>query len=297
MSVTWRYRTAGPWLRIHRILSTWAQTPPGAFRILNFHHIPRAHDEGLRRLLMYLLLLEKHGILTPAEAESRLAGGVRGSEEDRVPCLLTFDDGFSSQRRVAAEVLDPLGVKGVFFLCPGLMNSPPERHPETITRHICEGAMAPGDLPPDLALMSWDEAASVAAAGHTLGSHTLSHRRLAGLENGERAREVVEARRVLEDRLGIRAAWFSYPFGDVDSIDAPSLSAVAREHRFCASGIRGLNSAGTHPLGLLREEIKLDAPFDYQKLVLAGGLDFLYQRRRRRLQQMLRDSGAEARRG
>lgn len=294
MSVTWRYRTAGLWLRIHRLLTTWAPTPPGAFRILNFHHIPRAHDEGWRRLLRYLL--EEHGILTPAEAEARLAGPSQGSGDTKVPCLLTFDDGYSSQARVAIEMLNPLGLKGVIFLCPGLMDVPRQRHAETISRCITEGEVAPGDLPPDLVFMSWEEAASVAAAGHTLGSHTLSHRRLAGLENGERNREIGEARRVLEDRLGIQAAWFSYPFGYVDSIDAPSLGAVAREHRFCASGIRGLNVAGTHPLGLFREEIGLDAPFDYQKLVLAGGLDFFYQRRRRRLQQMLRDSGADARR-
>jgi peptidoglycan/xylan/chitin deacetylase (PgdA/CDA1 family) len=292
MSENWRYRTAGPWLKIHRFVSQWPPTPQGAFRILIFHHIPRAHDTGLRRLLAYLS--KEPGILSPAEAESRLAGRFQGSESARVPCLLTFDDGFSSQRRVAAEILDPLGVKGVFFMCPGLMDAPLKRQAEVISRHIWEDAVAPGELPQDLALMSWDEAASLAAAGHTIGSHTLSHRRLAGLENGQRAREVSEARRVLEARLGIQVAWFSYPFGDVGSIDAPSLAAVAREHRFCASGIRGLNAAMTHPLGLLREEIKLDAPFDYQKLVLMGGLDLFYHRRRRRLQQMLRESGAAA---
>lgn len=291
MSETWRYRTAGLWLKIHRLLSKRTPIAQGAFRILTLHHIPRAHDEGLRRLLAYLS--EEHGILTPAEAESRLAGRGHGSERAKVPCLLTFDDGFASQARVAAEILDPLGVKGLFFLCPGLMDSPLKRQAEIISRHIFDGAVAPGELPPDQTLMSWDEAASLAAAGHAIGSHTLSHRRLAGLENGARVLEVLEARRVLEARLGIQIAWFSYPFGDVDSIDAPALKVVAREHRFCASGIRGLNSAGTHPLGLFREEIKLDASYDYQKLVLAGGLDFLYRRRRQRLGQMLRESGTE----
>jgi hypothetical protein len=69
MAAIWRYRTAGLWLRIHRLLSQWAPTPPGGFRILNFHHIPRAHEEGLRRLVTYLL--DRYGILTPGEAEVR----------------------------------------------------------------------------------------------------------------------------------------------------------------------------------------------------------------------------------
>ena len=292
MSAKWRYRVARPWLKVHRLLYAWTSNSPGAFRILIFHHIPRAHGEALRRLLTYLL--DEHGILTPAEAESRLMGRGQGLDYSKIPCLLTFDDGFSSQARVAAKILDPLGVKGVFFLCPGLMDAPIEQHAEAISRCVTEGEVAPAELPPDLAFMSWDEAASLAATGHTLGSHTWSHRRLAGLENGDRALELGEATRVLKARLGLEINWFSYPFGDVESIDVPSLAAVAREHRFCASGLRGLNAPGTHPLGLLREEIKLDAPFDYQKLVAAGGLDFLYQRRGQRLRQMLRASGVAA---
>jgi peptidoglycan/xylan/chitin deacetylase (PgdA/CDA1 family) len=292
MSVTWRYRLAGPWLKVYHLVGRWTPTPPGAFRILNFHHIPRAHDDALRRLLKYLL--DAHGILEPAEAESRLAGRVQSSEGGRIPCLLTFDDGFSSQRRVAAEILEPLGVKGVFFLCPGLMDAPFQRQAQVISRHIFAGAVASSELPPDLALMSWDEAGSLAAADHTIGSHTWSHRRLTGLGNGDRVRELAEAKRLLEARLGIQIAWFAYPFGYVNYIDIPSLKAVAREYRFCASGIRGLNSAMTNSLGLFREEIGLSSPFDYQKLVLTGGLDFLYQLRRQRLQQMLRDSGVSA---
>ncbi|MFH1596491.1 MAG: polysaccharide deacetylase family protein [Pseudomonadota bacterium] len=292
MGETWRYRAARPWQRIHRLWSKWAPTPPGAFRILTLHHIPPAQLQGLRRLLNYLL--EENGLLTPAEAESRLEGRVQGSEGGRVPYLLTFDDGFSSNRRAAAEVLDPLGVKAVFFLCPGLMDFPPARQPEAIAHHICEGVVAAGELPRDMAIMSWDEAASLAAAGHTIGSHSLSHRRLAGLEPGDQAQEVVTAARLLKQRLGIQVTWFAYPFGDVDSIDGPSLGVVAREHRFCASGLRGLNSARTNSLGLFREEISLDAPFDYQRLVLAGGLDVFYRGRRRRLERMLRGTGSGA---
>jgi peptidoglycan/xylan/chitin deacetylase (PgdA/CDA1 family) len=295
MSVTWRYRLAGPWLRFHGIVSAWTPTPPAAFRILNFHHTPQVQDEPLRRLLAYLL--DTHGILTPAEAESRLAARSPDPEAERVPYLLTFDDGFSSQARVAARILDPLGLKGIFFLCPGLMDAPRKLHAETISRCITEGEVAPGQLPPDLAFMSWEEAAALVEVGHTLGSHTFSHRRLAGLENGDRTRELLEARQALKTRLGINADWFSYPFGDVHSIDAPSLAAVAREHRFCASGLRGLNATGTHPLGLFREEIGLAAPFAYQQLVVTGGLDLFYQRRRRRLQRMLRASGVTAGRG
>jgi peptidoglycan/xylan/chitin deacetylase (PgdA/CDA1 family) len=289
MEETWRQRAARPWLRIYRILSKLAPTPPGAFRILALHGIPPAYFQGLRRLLHYLL--EENGILTPAEAESRLDARVPSSEEGRVPYLVTFDDGFSSNWRAAVEVLDPLGVKAVFFLCPGLMDLPPARQSEAIAHHICEGVMSAGEFPFDTAFMSWDEVSSLVTAGHTIGSHSLSHRRLAGLEPGAKAQEVVAAARLLEQRLGIKVIWFAYPFGDVDSIDAPSLGVVAREHRFCASGLRGLNSARTHPLGLFREEINLDAPFDYQRLILAGGLDILYRRQRRRLGRMLRDSG------
>ncbi|NDB70582.1 MAG: hypothetical protein EB015_21765, partial [Methylocystaceae bacterium] len=56
-----------------------------------------------------------------------------------------------------------------------------------------------------------------------------------------------------------------------------ALEVISQHHRFCRSGIRGLNTAITSPWVLRGEEIDLSAPIAYQQLIQEGGLDFLYR--------------------
>src|SRR2546421_5063146 len=82
-------------LRGYRLLSKANDSLfPGAFRILVFHDVPESQRQALDRLVRHLL--DVRGILTPEEAEARLEGKAPSGSNGRVPYLLTFDDGFSS---------------------------------------------------------------------------------------------------------------------------------------------------------------------------------------------------------
>src|SRR5207245_4498302 len=122
-------------------------------RILIFHHVPAAQLFAFARLIQYVV--DAHGVLTPREAEARLHGKVPSITDDRIPCLLTFDDGYVSNVTVARTVLDRYGIQALFFLCPGLMDIPQEMQREAITRHIFEGELDAGGIPVATELMSW----------------------------------------------------------------------------------------------------------------------------------------------
>jgi len=123
-------------------------------------------------------------------------------------------------------------------------------------------------------------------ADHTIGVHGRSHRRLAGLDEAGRFREIVTPGQILESRLGVPVKWFAYPFGNIDSIDAPALQVIASHYRFCCSGIRGINSSRPGPPTLLREQLALDMPLAWQQVILTGGLDFYYRKRIKRLKKL-----------
>src|ERR1043166_1163866 len=90
--------------RLYRFVgSSNTKATPGAFRILTFHDVRGSEYESFERLIDYLL--ETHGIITPAEAELRLTGQLRASDERGIPCLLTFDDGFESNVHLARDIL------------------------------------------------------------------------------------------------------------------------------------------------------------------------------------------------
>ena len=282
-----------PWYRLgpillpaHRILSRLRSSRPSpGFRVLLFHDIPADRLTRFKRLVRYLQ--DNHGLLTPDECRQWLLGEGKKPDRGREPCLLTFDDGFGSQARAARKVLDPLGIRAVFFVCPGLMATAPDGQRAAIAEHVFAGAIPAAQLPADMALMSWDDVKGLAEAGHAVGSHTGSHGRLTALGETERKREIVDSGDLLASRLGMPVEWFAYPFGNIASIDAQALAIIRRRYDMCCSGVAGLNTAATGPLAVLRQKVDLDLSFAYQRFVIEGGMDFVYKGAARQYRSMV----------
>lgn len=83
--------------------------------------------------------------------------------------------------------------------------------------------------------MDWDEIAALADDPLvTIGAHTCSHPMLAKHDDETARREIVESKRILEERLGREARHFSYPVGDPTSA-GPRDFAIAREAGFATA--------------------------------------------------------------
>lgn len=256
-----RHLLAPVLLAAHRWRGGARSAADGAFRILLLHDIPRDHEAALDRLLADAG--RTGGFVSPEDVGTpiRRAGG-------GVPILVTFDDGFRSNLGVAERILARHGVEAVFFVCPGLIDLNPADQAAAVARQVFRGAVS---VPPPL--MSWDEIGSLAAMGHTIAAHTLTHRSLVALSGADLSAEVVESGDRIEQRLGRPVDWFAFPFGDIASIGAEAMAVIAGRYRICRSGVRGLNHVATDPLALLAEHVDLGAPDAYQRLALEGGLD------------------------
>jgi peptidoglycan/xylan/chitin deacetylase (PgdA/CDA1 family) len=272
------YPFARPWLTTFQLLSRIKGHVPG-FRVVIFHDVPERSYVAFERIIAYIL--EYHGTLAPSEVDAAFK---REGRDDRgkIPCLITFDDGFLSNARAAQTVLDPYHIKALFFVCPSLIRLKKEEEKAAIQKFIFDGQ------PPtstNLQLMSWQDLEALLSTGHTIGSHTLTHRRLTLLDVEERKKEINQSAEILENTLKVRGDWFAWPFGTIPSIDFDSYEIIAERYKYCCSGVRGLNTSGGSRFGILRDPIDLAAPFEYQLLSLFGGLDFLYKRDRARLKQ------------
>jgi|CXWL01.1.fsa_nt_gi peptidoglycan/xylan/chitin deacetylase (PgdA/CDA1 family) len=254
----------------------------GSLRILNFHETPRNLHSVFNQLLK--LLREDHGVLSPHNAEAVLKGEASEfNAQGKAPCLLSFDDGFRSNYFLAREVLEPLGLRALFFVCPGLIDLEPEVQRKSIARNIRLDISTADKAEFEQELMSWEEVKTLAAAGHVIGSHSWSHARLSELDRAELEAEVGEAARLLNTKLGRQPRWFAHPFGNVASVNSAALACVAAHHHFCRSGVRGLNTPRTPAVGLLSQTIDLSSPLHYQLAVAAGALDFRYRSARKEL--------------
>lgn len=73
-------------------------------------------------------------------------------------------------------------------------------------------------------LMTYDEIAELAADGHEIGSHSMTHCLMPECDDRALAYEIGESRRVLHDRLGQSIETFCYPNGNSDARTAHAVA-------------------------------------------------------------------------
>jgi peptidoglycan/xylan/chitin deacetylase (PgdA/CDA1 family) len=175
-------------------------------------HRLRVHPDRLDAHLRLLRRLGLRGVslgeLMAAADDGRAAGLVG----------LTFDDGYTDFLDQAVPVLDRHGMTGTLYVVAGRL-----------------GGSNGWDDGPRLDLLDADGVRAVAAAGHEVGSHTLTHVRLAGTDPREVTRQVTDSRRILEDVLQAEVRGFCYPWGDFDEAAAEAVRAAGYDHA-CVTG-------------------------------------------------------------
>ena len=286
MPAALRHRLARPLLALHRLKTAVAGND--GFRVLLLHDIPAADREVFADLVDHVR--RHHGVLSPDEAAGWLDGRQGAAvHRGRPPCLFSFDDGFASNADIARDILAPAGIAALFFVCPGLIDLAPGDQAAAVAG-IFDGRIGPTDLDRRLRPMTWEEIAALAGAGHTIGAHSMSHRRLTHLRGEDLAHEILDSGARIEARLGLPVPWFAYPFGDIDSIDDAAMRIIAGRYRYCRSGVRGANGRTIHPLALRGDHVDLTVPPAWRQLTLEGGLDGRYRAARRRLDELADNS-------
>jgi len=103
-------------------------------------------------------------------------------------------------------------------------------------------------------MMGWDQLRAMAARGHEVGSHSMTHQLLPQLNDAALAYEVAGSRRVLQEKLGQPVETFCYPNGDAD---ARVVRAVQDAGYTRALSTRwGPNPPGTSPYDVSRCDIQ-----------------------------------------
>ncbi|MFB3881422.1 MAG: polysaccharide deacetylase family protein [Armatimonadota bacterium] len=116
---------------------------------------------------------------------------------------LTFDDAYRSFLAEAAPVLGEFGFTAAVFV--------PTAYAGARADWDSEG-VASGET-----VLSWDEMRSLQESGFRFYPHGVKHRPLAGLADGELARELRQSRDTAESELGRPAVVCCYPYGSYDA--------------------------------------------------------------------------------
>jgi peptidoglycan/xylan/chitin deacetylase (PgdA/CDA1 family) len=117
---------------------------------------------------------------------------------------------------------------------------------------------APTSLMPSLYdPLSWTQVDELRRAGWEIGSHTMTHTILAGLEAPLARREVGDAKTLVEEQLGTSCDLFAYPNGLRGDFTPATQRLVLELGNLCAfAGIEGRVRRGFDPFAMRRISVK-----------------------------------------
>jgi peptidoglycan/xylan/chitin deacetylase (PgdA/CDA1 family) len=214
---------------ILRICGAVRRLDTGENRIffLCYHQVARPDLANFRSGLQALTAIGR--FLSWDEALGLLSGdhAIVGSH-----FCLTFDDGDRSWVEAVLPTLTDMSIPAAFFVVTSLVGDP--RRADALT---------------------WSSCRQLADQRMTVGSHTVSHRALADLDERAARSELRDSKRELEDRLGTHVADFCAPYGLPGSAYLPGRDiALAKEegYRSFVTTVRGSMRHGDSPYQIRR---------------------------------------------
>ncbi len=181
--------------------------------------------------------------------------------------VITFDDCYKDNL-AAARVLAEHGLPATFFV--------PTQFVET--DHVFDWDIGLTRL----ANLTWNDVREMVQLGHSIGSHSVSHPDL-GIVPSKQARfELLESKRVLEDRLEMPIRWFAYPFGGASNFRS-CYWPLAQElgYDLCFSAMRGFVKPEDGVRVLPRIAMPPFRSMSHLEMKLSGCLEWFYAMKRR----------------
>jgi len=218
-------------------------------RVLVLHDIPPNQELALKKQLQELQ--KKWNIVSPEKFEKMISGSEPIKDNN---LLITFDDGLISNRIVAEKVLNPLGIKAIFFVVTDFIDikNVDESH-QFIADNIVPKATKE-EIPLHWYNMQWEDLSALIEQGHTIGSHTKKHTRLSSCNNkDELIEELVISADYIESKLGTKVEHFAYTFGNIQSFSNAAMEVARSQFSFVYSGVRGNNNNNVSPLAIRRD--------------------------------------------
>jgi peptidoglycan/xylan/chitin deacetylase (PgdA/CDA1 family) len=181
-------------------------------RVLMYHSISQQGDNDAlcaspERFEAQMLHLKRHnlrGVSMRELCRAMNTGDTRGLVG------LTFDDGYEDFLSTALPMLETLGFSATVFVVAGMLGK------ENTWEHR-------GGPRLRSRLLGADGVREISERRMEVGSHTVTHPRLSGLDPEMLAREVDDSRQILGEIVGTPVEGFCYPYGD---LDGPAVRAV-----------------------------------------------------------------------
>jgi peptidoglycan/xylan/chitin deacetylase (PgdA/CDA1 family) len=178
--------------------------------------------------------------------------------------VLTFDDGYKNFLSKVFPLLRQYGFTATIFLTTNYIGGSCEWIKETSI--------------PKLKMLEWRDIVQLKNAGISFGAHSVSHPFMTKLTDKDITHEILECRKLIEQRIGNYVKTFCYPYGDYDN----RVSNIVKKNGFEAacSVDWGVKNSLKSLFALKRLTIGPVTTLSYFKFIFSGFYDLNLTRKR-----------------
>ena len=247
------------------------------FRIINVHDIL---DNDFDKLEKILINLKKNWEFIDPLKLNDLDNTI-----DKNYLLLTFDDGYKSQKVFTDKILNKLNIKAIFFIVTNFLNCKNQNDARRfVLKNIDKNIKNNLNRYNEVDNMCNEDLLKLKSNSHVIGSHTVNHKKLTKIKDVKELEfEICESKKKLENLLSCPVNYFAYTYGDITSINKEVLKILKKNYKNIFSGIRGNNFLYPFHTILLRDELSPHYSIDLVDSFLSGYSDLYYYKNRKKL--------------
>jgi peptidoglycan/xylan/chitin deacetylase (PgdA/CDA1 family) len=267
-------------LTIIRLLIFFVR-PKRSLVVLTFHNIIDSEMEWLRSTLE--TLADKYSIVDPKNIEARNI-----NKSNKIELIVSFDDGFLSNRVVAEKILKPLGIKALFFITKDFIGLNINEAFEFSSKNIYPQSVCDAQNKSNYRAMDWNDLDWLTKENHLIGAHSSSHINIKKVkQTSVLMDEIVHSANYISSKTGKNVDHYAFPFGTMEAINKTSLSIAANRFKYIYSNVRGNFAESPGVQFIFRQNIVPGDPLWLVCAFIEGKFDWVYKKARNKAHVLL----------
>ena len=237
-----------------------------------YHHIPISKIQSFERQINFLLddgwkFIEPKDLL------------LNKYEVSNKQLLLTFDDGFYSNKIIADKILKKYNIKAIFFV--------PSKFAEISCYETCNKYIKKNLKLKKISFlnqpkisMDYEDLLNLVNNNHFIGAHTRFHSRIVSIASNFK-KELEIKNSIKCKKLFKKIFFFAFPFGTIDDFDGESTKNSLKKYKYTFLAVRGNNLKNNLKKKIIfRDNFNVDYDKKMCISIINGFFDFLYLFRR-----------------
>ena len=195
--------------------------PQNGIHILNGHYLSVFDEDPIVFFNLLNELKKNCHFIKIEEAVNLIENKIK---VNKCYVAFTFDDGFEECYTKIAPVLNDYNVNAAFFIIPNFIEGDLD-----YVNNMCLNTL---NMPKVKKPLNWKQVEELKQSGFIIGSHTLNHLRLVTTDEEILKLEVVNSKKIIEERLNIICEYFAFGYGRLEDVSENAIKIINATYRY-----------------------------------------------------------------